>query len=375
MPQSIRERILAVYRGETPDAVPCMLDLSHWFYQRAGMPWDLDRAYDTPETDLIACHRRLGVGFYLPNLASFFAQAYPEDVTAATRRAACAGRPAITWRLSTPLGQIERTRVWEPRSYSWAVRQWGVREERDLEVLAYALGGRTYTPLWERYQAWADAVGHLGVVYLPLGYSAMGMLLNLWMGVEQTLYAAADRPDALRRVVDHVNANLLDLVDLLCTSPAEVILMGDNFSSDIQPPHFFRRWSLPFYREAIRRLHAAGKHVAMHVDGRLRGALRMVAEAGADCADAVTPAPMGDLDARECREDAGPALILSGGISPELWLPGASLADFRRVAHEWLDMRRANPRVLLAAGDQVPPGAEEQRIEIARDMAEEEGRY
>ena len=31
-----RERILAVYRGKRPDAVPFMLDLSHWFYSRSG---------------------------------------------------------------------------------------------------------------------------------------------------------------------------------------------------------------------------------------------------------------------------------------------------------------------------------------------------
>ena len=34
MTMTMRERILAVYRGETPDVVPYMLDLSHWFYHK-----------------------------------------------------------------------------------------------------------------------------------------------------------------------------------------------------------------------------------------------------------------------------------------------------------------------------------------------------
>ena len=34
MTMTLRERILAVYRGETPDVVPYMLDLSHWFYHK-----------------------------------------------------------------------------------------------------------------------------------------------------------------------------------------------------------------------------------------------------------------------------------------------------------------------------------------------------
>src|ERR1017187_1088201 len=35
-----RERILAVYRGQTPDVVPYMLDLSHWFYHKHHRPCD-----------------------------------------------------------------------------------------------------------------------------------------------------------------------------------------------------------------------------------------------------------------------------------------------------------------------------------------------
>ena len=46
---TLRERILAVYRGETPDVVPYMLDLSHWFYHRHRLPWDLSQAYVEPE--------------------------------------------------------------------------------------------------------------------------------------------------------------------------------------------------------------------------------------------------------------------------------------------------------------------------------------
>ena len=31
---NLRERILDVYRGENPDQIPFMLDLSHWFYHQ-----------------------------------------------------------------------------------------------------------------------------------------------------------------------------------------------------------------------------------------------------------------------------------------------------------------------------------------------------
>ena len=372
---TIRERILAVYRAQTPEVVPFMLDLSHWFYHKHRLPWDLSRSYEEPEYALIDCHKRLGAGFYLPNLGAFYTADYGDEVDAEVIKGSRGGAPEITWRLTTPRGSIERKRVWEERSYSWPISAWGVETQADLRVLGDALASRTYHPRWERYQAWADAVGDHGVVYMPAGYSAMGQLLHYWMGVSRVMYAVRDWPEMMHRVVDQINENNLRLIDLLATSPAEVILMGDNFSSDIQPPHFFAEWSRPYYAEAIRRLHAAGKVVAAHIDGKLRGALRMMRETGADCADAVTPTPMGDLSPLECRREAGPDLILSGGVPPDLWLPRADIESFRSAVMAWLDLRRFGPRLIANAGDQVPPGAAQERIELMRDLVEQCARY
>ncbi len=363
---------MAVYRGDAPDVVPFMLDLSHWFYHRHGMPWDLSMAYEEPERELIGYHKRTGAGFYMPNLGHMYDVAYAADTTVSATKSDD-GR-AITWRIETPLGAIERTRVWEDATYAWAIANWGVETEQDLRVLGHALGGRTFHYLPEKYQAWDEAVGDAGVVYGSIGYSAMGQLLNLWMGVERVMYAAVDWPDTMHEVIDQINASHLRLVDELAASPAEVIIMGDNFSSDVQPPRFFDEWSRPYYEEAIQRLHAAGKSVAVHIDGKLRGALRMIRDAGADCADAVTPPPMGDLTPAECREEAGPEMILSGGVSPDLWLPTAPLDAFKAAALDWLALKRVSPRLIANAGDQVPPGAEEDRIAIMRDLVEEHGR-
>ena len=375
-----RERILAVYEGRRPDVVPFMLDLSHWFYHRTGRPWDLTQSYERPESELIAYHRAHRVGFYVPNLATQYGVAYGEGVLSSVRKESREGRPEIVWRLETRSGSIERRRVWEPGSYSWAISSWGVRDERGLAVLAEALGSRSYEPLWDRFSAWRDEVGENGVVYALTGYSGMGHLLNYWMGVEGALLATADWPAAVRETVETINRNNLRLIDLLAASPAEVVCMGDNFSSDIQPPHFFESWSASYYREAVRRLHAAGKKVAVHVDGRLRGALAMIGSTGADCCDAVTPghadsAGRGDLSPAACRAEAGPELILSGGVAPELWLPGSPVGRFRQAVLEWLDTRGSSARLIAAAGDQVPPGAEEGRISLMRDLVEEHGRF
>jgi hypothetical protein len=372
---TFRDRILAVYRGDTPDVVPYMLDLSHWFYHKHGLPWDLSRAYEKPETDLIDYHKAVGVGFYLANLASFYSISFPPDVEIETVKHEVDGVPEIIWRVRTPLGQIERRRRWEEQTYAWGISWWGVRNEQHLRVFGDAMSRRSFAPKWDNYRAWVNEVGEQGVVYISPGYSAMGYLLHYWMGVEGVAYALVDYPEALAEIVDRVNANNLQLIDLLAQSPAEIVVMGDNFSSDVQPPTFFRQWSAAYHEEAVRKLHAAGKFVAVHIDGRLRGAIRMIRQTGADCGDAITPTPLGDLTPAECRDEAGPDFILSGGVSPDLWLPGVPLETFRGKVLEWLDLRHRSPRLIANAGDQVPPGADEQRIKIMRDLVEEHGTF
>lgn len=371
---TLRERLLGVYGHEPPDVVPYALDLSHWFYHRHRLPWDLSRAYEEPETDLLAYHREHRIGFYLPNLATFYRTSYGPDVQAETVKRARGGETAITWRLTTPLGTIERTRVWEEGSYSWGIRDWALETPEDLRVLAHALGSRSFSPAWDNYAAWTREIGDCGVAYIGTGYSAIGQLLSLWMGPERTHFACCDWPTAVGEYVEAVNASNLRLVDLLAQSPAEVIIMGDNFSSDLQPPHFVQRWSAEYYREAIARLQRAGKYVALHLDGRLRGLVGLLAEWGTDCVDAVTPTPLGDLTPAECRAEAGPGLILSGGVSPDLWLPTAPLEAFRAAVMRWLDLRRVSPWLIAGAGDQVPPGAEQERIWLMRNLVEEHGR-
>jgi Uroporphyrinogen decarboxylase (URO-D) len=375
MMMTMRERILAVYRGETPDVVPYMLDLSHWFYHKNRIPWDLSVSYEKPEYELIGYHKQAGAGFYMPNLGAFYSATYGDDVQAEVRKEYHAGVPEIVWRLTIPFGSIERRRMWEESSYSWAITRWGVQTEQDLRVLGYALASRTYAPLWDRYRAWVDEVGDMGVVYLSAGYSAMGHILNYWLGISGTAYAAADWPTTLREVIDQINDNNLKLIDVLAASPADIIIMGDNFSSDIQSPRFFAKWSRAYYAEAIRRLHAAGKCVAIHIDGKLHGAIAMIRDAGADCGDAITPAPMGDLSPLECREEAGPGFILSGGVPPNLWLPEVPRTAFSKAVREWLELKRYGPRFIANAGDQVPPHAAEDRIEIMRELVERHGRF
>jgi uroporphyrinogen-III decarboxylase len=108
--------------------------------------------------------------------------------------------------------------------------------------------------------------------------------------------------------------------------------------------------------------HAHGKPLVSHLDGRLRGLLRTLAAMGIDGADAVTPAPWGDLSPQECRDEAGPAMVLSGGIPPDSFRPEVPLHVLDRQIEAWLALRRQSPALILAPGDQLPPDGQIDRV-------------
>ena len=361
--------------GKTPDRVPFMLDLSHYYYAKFQKEWNITNGYVMPDTGLIDYHKKFKAGFYIPNQSLLFSVRHDKNVQAATETRIINGIPEIHWRYQTPIGEIERIRVWENSSYSWAIKKWGVTTEQDLKVLGYAMAGRTFEPLEENYRAWDEYIGEIGIAYLLPGYSAMGHILNYWMGIEKTIYACEDWNKTMHETVERINDNCLQLINMLAKYNAPAALMGDNFSGDIQPKSFFNEWSASFYRKAIEIFHQHGKKVAIHVDGRLRGAIAMVCECGADIIDAVTPAPMGDLTPEQCRTEAGPNIILSGGVPPNLWLPAVPVEEFKKSVMEWLNLKRSGSALIAAAGDQVPPYADENRITLMRQLVEQYGHY
>jgi uroporphyrinogen-III decarboxylase len=218
-------------------------------------------------------------------------------------------------------------------------------------------------------------LGDLAYPYAQLPYSGSGYLIARYMGVERTVFAVLDEPEKVQSLVDAVNACNLRVLDAILDGPFETLIVSDNYDSNVQTKDFFDRYVRDYYTEVARRLHAKGKTLAVHVDGESHGVLGWLAECGVDCADALTPAPMFSLTPDRMRAAAGPDLILSGGIPATVFLPGNPDAQFVDCVRRWLDTRLSSPRLLLAAGDQVPVEAPMDRIVRLAELAEKYGKY
>jgi len=348
-----RERVRAVYQGKKPDQVPLMLDLSHWYKKNRNVPFNLS-GFTQVEQGLVDLHKQIGALAYC-EMGSFYTLASDDPEAVVESRTE---RGVFSTRITTPLGSLCEERVFNPESYSYGIRKHLLESTDDFPIVEFLLERLRCRPRWELYRAWQDALGELAYPYAQLPYSGSGYLMARNMAVDRAVFACN-----------------LRILDALLDGPFETLLVSDNYDSNVQTKEFFDTYVREYYSEVARRLHARGKTLAVHVDGESRGVLGWLAECGVDCADAVTPAPMFSLTPAQMRAQAGPRLILSGGIPAGLFGATGSDAAFIECVKRWLDTRRDSPRLIMAAGDQAPTDAPFDRIAMLPELVAHYGAY
>lgn len=364
------ERVRAVYQGRRPDRVPLMLDLSHWYKCSRHVPFNL-AGFTAVEEGLVALHQQVGAVAYC-EMGGFYSLASGDPEV---RLETSTADGVFITRITTPLGSLHEERVFNPASYSYGIRRYLLQSPEDFPIVEHLMARLRCRPKWDYYRAWQQSLGDLAFPYAQLPYSGSGYLMSRYFGVEKTVYALLDEPEKVGRLIGAINACNLRILDALLDGPFETLLISDNYDSNVQTREYFDAYVREYYTEVARRLHARGKYLAVHVDGESRGVLGWLAECGVDCADAVTPHPMFAQTPAQMRAAAGSRLILSGGIPATVFGARSSDAEFVDCVKRWLDTRLASPRLIMAAGDQVPTDAPWHRIAMLPDLVAQYGRY
>ena len=364
------ERVRAVYQGRQPDQVPLCLDLSHWYKKNRNVPFNL-AGFSAVESGLVELHKQVGAVSYV-EMGGFYSL-YSADP--AVKLESRTDQGVFSTRITTPLGSLYEERVFNPDSYSYGIRKHLLASADEFPIIEFLMARLQCRPKWELFRAWQEALGDLAYPYAQLPYSGSGYLMSRYMGVAATVYAVLDEPARVGRLVTAINTCNLRILDTISDGPFETLIISDNYDSNVQTKAFFDAYVRDYYSEVARRLHAKGKYLAVHVDGESRGVLGWLAECGVDCADALTPAPMFALAPDQMRAAAGPGLILSGGIPATVFGATGSDATFIECVKRWLELRLVSPRLIMAAGDQVPTDAPWHRIAMLPELVAEHGGY
>lgn len=360
-----RERLLCVLQGGTPDKVPWYADLVY-LYDSLKLTGRLDDRF-RGDAGYLAFHQELGAGIYLyaPDL---WIQSHSGGVTywEETR----GDRKTCTF--TTPIGTLTSEHRYIPVSTTWVCTRHCVQSIDDLKVMLHVFEHSEYSKNYDEFRRIDDLWGANGlpVALAPISVSPLQKLLARWAGVENTLELYMEQEEVFDEVIARIQVSEDPVFEILADSPAQVIEFPENLSSEITGRFFFERYNLDYYRRRIRQLHDAGKIVSIHIDGTLNPCLPLLQEAGFDIAEAVTPAPVGDVPVEELRATAGDEIILWGGLPGALFSPAYSEALFEAHLEKVLQSFPLGSRFVLGVADQVPPDALIHRVTQVHEAVE-----
>ena len=365
---SPRDGILALLRGERPDRVPWFGDLDYWV---TGLIASGKKPEDFRATeDYIQWHRNLGVGFYLQGYYPF------RTILENCRERAWREGNRGFRELITPVGTLRECWQYLPDSFAEAPVEHLVKSEKDLPALRYLYENRRFEPDYDQARRRLEQVGDMGVVVCYLPKTPFMQLVTQDAGIVAVTFAEHGAPDEFAETLAVMKRSFDRAARIAFESPAEVLMIPENLSSEMVGPAYFEKYMKTCHEEWTGRIRDADKYSLIHMDGSLRGLLREEAATGVDVLEALTPAPVGDLAVDEWAAVAdNPRTILWGGIPGTYFTPLVGERDFEEHVKQVLAVMREDPRHVLGVADQVPPDGLEERVRRVGELVEEWGVY
>ncbi len=363
-----RERVLTLLAGKRPDRVPWFGDLDYWATSLIGR--GLKPAGFKESDAYIEWHRDLRVGFYLQGYFPF--KTIIENCKVAEWREGAARRR----RVETPRGTLTETWTWLPESFSEAPTEYLVKSAADLPAYRHMHENMRFDADHAPTEKRARQIGEMGIVLCYLPKSPFMQMVALDAGIAAVTEIHADAQGELEATLAAVRRAHDRAARIALESPAEVLMIPENLSSEVVGPRFYERYMRDYHQTWSGRIAAAGKHSCIHLDGTLKGLLRQVCGSGFTFIEAMTPAPVGDLEVERWAEWCGETpTIFWGGLPGVYFTDKVPEAEFERHVRAVLRVMTASPRYVLGVADQVPPDGLERRVRRVAEFADEFGRY
>ncbi len=363
-----RERVLTILKGEQPDQVPWCGDLDYWANSL------IKRGLKPPgfitSSDYISWHRDLGVGFYLQGYFPY------KQITSNCEINEWDEGYKHFKEIITPVGTVRECWEYIPTSFSEGPIEHFMKSEADIPVMKYIYENTRFEPDYEFANKRLKQVEDQGVVLCYLPKSPFMHLLALEAGVVAVTTAALTMPDEFQDLLDTMKKAFDMAAQIALDSPAEVLMIPENLSSEMVGPDLFKLYMFDYQREWTAKIREAGKYSFIHIDGTLAGLIREEASVGFSVLEALTPHPVGDLKWEELEAiAAGSESIFWGGIPGVYFTASVGDEEFDRHVRHILSIMTKEPRYVLGVADQVPPDGLESRVKRVSELVNQYGKY
>jgi hypothetical protein len=357
---TMKERLLAPFRGIAADHPAWAADLSYW-YSAAELSGSLPRQY-AGRDGYRKLHADLGVAYYYDYDSRLFDVQF-DGVELSDRQTA----RERTRRWRTSKGTLSEHWSFLEGASCWARDTYAVTTDRDLPILAEICGRTRFTAAVHEFVRIRDWIGDAGLPVAPVPRSPLPALLTDWCGVEKAVYFLADSPSVMRGILERIDAANDAAFDIAASAPCDLVHFCDNLDSSASTP-FFEDLMREYYQRRLAQLHAAGKHAVVHLDGRVWGLLPLLASSGFDGVEAITPAPVGDVEIEDLRGvAANQETVLWGGIPGAMFCAPWTREQVRAHTRRLLQCLGGKNRLVVGSADQVPPDG---NLDYCRTIAE-----
>jgi uroporphyrinogen-III decarboxylase len=362
MGMTIRERMMAVYRNQTPDRIPVSI------YARY-----LPRGHAERQA------RELGVGILdfhpLTTLLAPPLHLYPgflSEVRGADFKI------RFTWQngqrieersYETPVGTVTQRSRQEPTYGSDWTEKFYIASREDYRIMQYLVKNTVIQSNESAFPAKREDMGDDGVILGRVDRCPFQKLLIELAGPERFLVDLATDPEPVLELLNAMEKKMDEVFDSVCESSATVIWQPDNISCDMTSPKYFERFCLPYYIKRGEQLHERGKVYVVHMDGRLRAIRELVARTPIDCIESYSfPEIGGDLPFAQARA-SWPDKVITPNFPSSL--ATQSREHIVSFIEGFLRGTRPYKTLMLQVSEDLPPGTWSHVLSILCECVQE----
>ncbi len=269
--------------------------------------------------------------------------------------------------IETPVGRLtEITRYVEKVPREQKIK-WKICNEDDMKVAIWLEDNSEWRfdqkILNEVDEIWGSMCSP--TIYLPR-VNVQGLFIND-MGVEEGVFAIYDYEDLVHEYFKALDRNHMRLIDVVNSSPVDIINFGDNVHCGIINDQMFEDYLLPAYHERVEKLHEAGKFVSAHWDGDTKNFLKYAKQTKLDGIEAITPKPQGDVVLEEVKEALGDMFLLDG-VSALLFDPMYTEDELLSQAEEVIKLFA--PNLILGISDEIASTGDIERVRLVGKLVD-----
>ena len=318
---SPRENLIAALEGERPEWIPFTIYNDFVKFAEGGH----DPAWETLfRSGLALVMHPETVHWEWPGVEHIWSDAVWE------------GRPARRLTLRTPRGEMTELYAGWQQEYRLKTKEDYARMAVLVREVRLSLRPEQFLDLERRSETF-------GLPLAYLGRSPWQTIVVDWAGLENLSYHMAENWPEIEDLALALEEKMLEAARLLASGPGRYVSLLENLTAEQWGPERFRCRHLPFYEKLCAVLHAAGKKVYAHFDGKTACLAQLVAQSALNGIESLTEPPEGDQTMAQARaawpasSSGSTSMSRTTGCLRRSWLSACagSFATARPAAGSW----------------------------------------